>query len=88
MSTGLGNIMERQKAMIHSLFYLLLKNDFCQLQGPSRHTERLVSNVSKTETWKMKRDKPSEMLNKRKKSGLQMTITLQSSIQMQASEVI
>lgn len=67
MSTGLGNIMERQKAMIHSLFYLLLKNDFCQLQRPSRHTERLVSNVSKTETWKMKRDKPSEMLNKRKK---------------------
>lgn len=67
MSTGLGNIMERQKAMIHSLFYLLLKNDFCQLQGPSRHTERLVSNISKTETWKMKRDKPVEMLNKRKK---------------------
>lgn len=67
MSSGLGNLMERQKAMIHSLFYLLLKNDFCQLQGPSRHTERLVSNVSKTETWKMKRDKSVEMPNKRKK---------------------
>lgn len=88
MSSGLGNLMERQKAMIHSLFYLLLKNYFCQLHGPSRLTERLVSNVSKTETWKIKRDNSVEMLNKRKKSGLQMRITLQSSIQMQASEVI
>jgi len=83
--------MERQKAVIHSLFCLLLQQGLCLLQGPSRHAERLVSNVSETETWKMKKDKSVEMPNNqknRKKSGLQMRSTLQSSVQMQASEVI
>lgn len=66
MRSGLGNVMEKQKAVIHSLFYLLLQHGFCLSHGPSRQSDWLVLVKQRPGKWK----KTSQLKRRKKKNNL------------------